>query len=72
MAKSSLADRLPRLELPGEAALHCVDVEDGRLVVTYIYSSGLEVTFWVEDDRMRWKANRPGRTRDDGVIVFDD
>jgi len=67
---ASFEDRLPKMHLPGDVVDRSLDVEDGEISVTLVYDDGLSVTFWVRDEQVVWEANRPWRTRDDGVIVF--
>ena len=68
----SLADRLPKMSLPGQVVDQYLDIEGGEIAVTVVYQGGLRVTFRVRDEQILWDANRPWRTTDDGVIVFED
>ena len=45
-------------------------VEDGQLAVVCTYSDGLVVTFYVDDDEVRFEANRSWTVDEDGVVVF--
>ena len=67
----SLESRLPKMYLPGELVGRYLNVENSEISVTYVYDDGLRVTFWVEEDRVRWEANRPWRKREDGVVLFE-
>ena len=66
----SVESRVPRLCLPGRVVGQRLAVEGGQLAVVCTYSDGLVVTFYVDEEGVRFEANRSWTTDEDGVVVF--
>jgi hypothetical protein len=55
---NSPADYIPRLDVPGTVVKHELDFEDGRPVALFTYDDGLVLRLYVDEDRVRFEANR--------------
>ena len=71
LSMQSIEARIPKLCLAGRVVSRRLAFEGGQLAAVYTYDDGLVVTFYVDEDRVRFEANRNWTVDEDGVVVFE-